>query len=201
MSRYRIVLASASPRRLELLRQMGFDPDVRPADIPEDALPLETPVEQVRRLAEAKGRKVADSLRDVRPLHAVVAADTVVVADRIPLGKPADPDQAREMLRRLSGRTHEVLTGMWIGRCDDGRSASWVESTRVRFHRFPEELVRWYVSTGEPLDKAGAYAIQGLGALLVSDIDGSWTNVVGLPVERLPGLLHRIELRVRGSQA
>jgi septum formation protein len=93
------------------------------------------------------------------------------------------------MLRRLSGRSHEVLTGLSLLRTDDSRSLAWLEATRVRFRECSEELIRWYVATGEPLDKAGAYGIQGRGAMLVAGIEGSWTNVVGLPIERLPDLL------------
>jgi len=194
MSRHRIVLASASPRRLDLLRQMGVEPDVRPASLLEEPLPGETPSEQALRLAEAKGRAVAAALADGGLPSVVLAADTIVVTDGSPLGKPASPDQARDMLRRLSGRVHEVLTGVWLGRTDDGRSASLVETSRVRFHSCPESVVRWYVSTGEPMDKAGAYAVQGLGALLVAEVEGSWTNVVGLPVEKLAPMLNRIGL-------
>jgi septum formation protein len=173
---------------------MGVLPDVRPASLSEEPHQGETPAAQVLRLAEAKGRAVADGLAGDEPLTAVLAADTVVVADGIPLGKPASPEEARAMLRRLSGRHHDVLTGVWLGRTDDGRSTSLVETSRVRFHSCPESLVRWYVSTGEPMDKAGAYAIQGLGALLVAEVEGSWTNVVGLPVERLAPMLKRIGL-------
>ena len=194
MSRHRFVLASASPRRLDLLRQMGVEPDVRPASLPEEPLPGETPSEQALRLAEAKGRAVAAGLADGGLPSVVLAADTIVVTDGDPLGKPASPDQAREMLRRLSGRVHEVLTGVWLGRTDDGRSASLVETSRVRFHSCPESVVRWYVSTGEPMDKAGAYAVQGLGGLLVAAVEGSWTNVVGLPVEKLASMWNRIGL-------
>jgi len=194
MSQYRIVLASASPRRLELLRQMGVEPDVRPASLSEESLTGETPWAQALRLAEAKGRAVADRFAGDGPSTVVLAADTVVVVDGICLGKPASEEQARAMLRRLSGRTHEVLTGVWLRRTDDGRSASLVETSRVRFHSCSESVVRWYVATGEPMDKAGAYAVQGLGAVLVAEVVGSWTNVVGLPMEKLAPMLNRIGL-------
>jgi septum formation protein len=197
MSRHGIVLASASPRRFELLRQLGLEVEVRPASISEQPHGDETPAEQARRLAEAKGRAALDALAGRTPPTVVVAADTIVVADGLPLGKPATEQEARAMLRRLSGRDHEVLTGVWMARTDDGRSASLVESSRVRFRRCPESVVRWYVSTGEPMDKAGAYAVQGLGALLVAEVEGSWTNVVGLPLERLATLLGRIGLESR----
>jgi septum formation protein len=185
------VLASSSPRRRTLLRQIGVEPDVRPAGLAEDLRPGEEPRDHVRRLAEAKGRSVAPGLA-ASPAGLILSADTVVVIDGHLLGKPADPEEATGMLRRLSGRTHDVLTAMWLARTDDARCTSWVESTRVRFRSCPEALVRWYVATGEPFDKAGAYGIQGRGALLVDGIEGSWTNVVGLPVERLPDLLDEI---------
>ena len=194
MPHRRIVLASASPRRLELLRQMGADPEVRPASVVERALPGETPRAQALRLAVEKGRAVSAPMAHAEPPAVVIAADTIVVVDRAPLGKPANPEEARSMLRRLSGRDHEVVTGMWVGRTDDEREVSLVESSRVRFHLCPEPVVRWYVSTGEPMDKAGAYAVQGLGGLLVAGVEGSWTNVVGLPVERLAPALARIGL-------
>jgi septum formation protein len=117
----------------------------------------------------------------------VLAADTEVVLDGRVLGKPADAAQASRMLRDLRGREHEVLTGVRLVRTDDGRAAGGVEVTRVRFGDCDDVLIEAYVRTGEPFDKAGAYAIQGRGVLLTAGIDGSWSNVVGLPVERLPG--------------
>jgi len=189
-----IILASASPRRLELLRQIGIEPDVRPAAVVEDPRPGEEPSAHARRLAEVKGRAIARALERGGPLRVVLAADTVVVSSGESLGKPRDEHEARGMLRRLSGGVHDVMTAMWVERTDDGRTASCVESSRVRFRSLPESVIAAYVATGEPMDKAGAYAIQGRGALLVESVEGSWTNVVGLPIERVPTLLSAIGL-------
>jgi len=189
-----IILASASPRRLELLRRVGIEPEVRPAAVAEDPRPGEEPAAHARRLAEAKGRAIARALERGGPLRVVLAADTVVVSRGESLGKPRDEHEARGMLRRLSGGVHDVMTAMWVERTDDGRSAACLESSRVRFRSLPDPVIEAYVATGEPMDKAGAYAIQGKGALLVESVEGSWTNVVGLPIERVPTLLSAIGL-------
>ena len=190
----RFVLASSSSRRRDLLRTLGLEPEIRPSGVPEKAVPGETAETLVRRLAEAKGRAVAAAL-DGAP-HVVLAADTEVVLDDVVLGKPADAAEAAAMLSRLAGHEHEVLTGVFVLRTDDGRHATHVECTRVRFRPYGEETIRWYVATGEPLDKAGAYGIQTRGALLADGIVGSWTNVVGLPIERLPALMRAIDLEL-----
>ena len=163
---------------------LGLSFTVRAPDIDESLLPGETPGAHVLRLARAKAEAIA---------HAgelVLGADTVVVVDGEVFGKPAGPGQARRMLARLSGREHEVLTGVAVH--DPGRQASVaeLESSRVRFAVLDEARIGWYVDSGEPLDRAGAYAIQGLGALLVEAVYGNYTNVVGLPlplVERVFG--------------
>lgn len=188
----RLVLASASPRRLDLLRRLGLAPVTRPSNLHEDVLPDESPRELVLRLAEAKGRTVAAGLDPGEPPWVVLAADTGVVIDGRTLGKPRDPGDARSMLRRLRGRTHEVMTSVFLMRTDDGRHTCDVETTRVTFHPFDEPTIDAYVATGEPLDKAGAYGIQGGGGDLVDRIEGSWTNVVGLPLEQLDPWLARI---------
>jgi septum formation protein len=193
----KLYLASESPRRLDLLRQIGLAPEVVPAGIEERSQPHETPHDLVRRLAETKGRVVLARLARSAPAGVVLAADTTVVARRRVLGKPRDAGEARAMLAELSGRTHEVLTAVFLARTDDGRSTVGVEATRVRFHAFGEDVIRDYVATGEPLDKAGAYGLQGQGAALVERVDGSWSNVVGLPLERLPDWLARIDVDVR----
>ncbi|HEX6851484.1 MAG TPA: Maf family protein [Candidatus Polarisedimenticolaceae bacterium] len=186
------VLASASPRRVALLRALGLDPEVVPSGVDETLLPGEGPAAHVGRLAAAKGRAIASRVRGRIPPAIVVSADTAVVLEGRILGKPADDAQALEMLRALSGRVHEVLTALRVERTDDGRSALRVAVSRVRFRAVPESLLRWYVSTGEPRDKAGAYGLQGFGVLLTDGIEGSWSNVVGLPLEALPELLAEI---------
>ena len=175
--RGRLVLASASPRRGELLRAAGIDFDVQPADVDEAIATGESPNEYVSRLAEAKARVVYE--RDVRRI--VLAADTAVVVDARILGKPLDETDASRMLRMLSGRTHEVLTAVSVfhpGQIVDTR----VESTTVEFAPLSDTDINWYVSSGEPMDKAGAYAVQGLASRFVTRIEGSYSNVVGLPV-------------------
>lgn len=189
MAPLRLVLASASPRRLQLLAACGFDVEVRPAHVDEMQLPCEPPGEMVLRLAVEKA--VAVSSREL-----VVAADTTVVLDGDALQKPADDEDARRMLRRLRGRTHEVLTGFCVRREDLLRTG--VVSTRVTFRALTDDEIGAYVATGEPLDKAGAYALQGLGALLVESVTGSPSNVVGLPLHRLAALLATVGVRVLG---
>jgi septum formation protein len=174
-----IVLASASPRRVALLKQLGLRFTVQDPG-PDRTWPGRAePRNGVRALALDKARRIAAR----RPEAIVVGADTVVVARGFRMGKPDNEAQAVEMLRRLQGRTHEVWTGIAVVRGQDARTAA--ECTRVQFGRLTEEEIRRYVATREPLDKAGAYGIQGLGALLVRRIEGDYFNVVGLPLYRL----------------
>jgi septum formation protein len=182
----RLILASASPRRADLLAAAGFAFDVMPVEIDERVLASERPAEYVSRLALAKAREVARR----NPGTPVLGADTAVVVDDRILGKPADAADAAEMLRILSGRTHEVLTGVAI--CLDGREARDVACTRVRFLQLAPAEIAWYVASGEPYDKAGAYAVQGLASRFVESIDGSYSNVVGLPVATAYRLLQQI---------
>ena len=172
----RIVLASASPRRAELLRAAGIEFDVMPADADETVHPGETAEAYVRRVAEAKVRAVAARVND----RVVLAADTTVVVDGVMLGKPADDEDAKRMLRLLSGRTHEVLTAVAVYRGPKGSVA--VERTAVEFASLSDYEIAWYVATGEPRDKAGAYAIQGYASRFVRRVNGSYSNVVGLPI-------------------
>ena len=184
-----MILASQSPRRRELLSEAGFDLDIRPADIDEARLPGESPVELVARLAAGKAEAARAAL-DASPADGLlVAADTIVWMGDEALGKPEGPEDAARMLRELSGRTHHVSTGVCVLRlAGDGSAAaqaSFVETTDVTFWELTDAEIAAYVSTGEPLDKAGAYGIQGAGRLLVEKIDGDYSNVVGLPVARL----------------
>lgn len=191
----RVVLASASPRRAELLRAIGLAPVVAPSGVDEDPLTGETPAAHVARLAARKGLTVRERLVAAgEPAALVLAADTVVaLGDRL-LGKPSDAADAEAMLLALRGRTHHVWTAVWLARSDDPRTAGGVERTAVRFHEYDRQAIRRYVETGEPLDKAGAYAIQGGGAEFAAQVDGSWSNVVGLPLERLPAWLAELDL-------
>ncbi len=171
----RVVLASASPRRRELLARLGIDAVVRPSDVDETTLPGEEPAAHVARLARDKAHAAQRADDDL-----VVAADTEVVLDGAVLGKPADDAAAAVLLRSLSGRTHVVLTGVHVLHGD--REASAVEVTEVRFRDLGDDEIAAYVATGEPLDKAGGYGIQGAGGMFVERIDGSDSNVVGLPL-------------------
>lgn len=185
----RLVLASASPRRHELLASVGLEFDVVPADVDESVRPGETPADYVARLSREKAAAVADRV-DAAAL--VVAADTTVDVDGQILEKPIDAVDARRMLRLLSGRVHLVHTGVTVRPAGDvgaGAEAVVVE-TAVRFVEVTDGLVDWYVGTGEPFDKAGAYAIQGAGAALVLRVEGSVTNVIGLPLAETVALLH-----------
>jgi len=170
-----IVLASQSPRRSEILRQAGIPFTVRVADVDESVLPEETPAAYVQRLAEAKARAV-----EAAPDETVLGADTTVVIDRQILAKPADEADARRMLALLSGRRHEVLTGICLRRGEQAHRAYAV--TEVEFAKLSEQEIDDYVASGEPMDKAGAYAIQGLASKFVERIDGDYFNVMGLPV-------------------
>ena len=189
----RLILASSSPRRAELLRAAGIEFDVIPANADETTHPGETPQAYVRRVAEAKATAV---LRRGNG-QPVLAADTVVVVDGVILGKPVDRDDAKRMLRMLSGRAHEVITAVVLSRgptppspqggFDEPRGSSphadtRVDLTTVEFAPLAEDDIEWYVATGEPDDKAGAYAIQGYASRFVTRIAGSYSNVVGLPV-------------------
>ncbi len=185
-----LVLASASPRRRELLRSIGLDPEILITDVDETPRPGEPAETLAARLAADKARAARPAVGADRLL---LAADTVVLLDGESLGKPADAAEAREMLGRLSGRRHEVHTAVHLlrtapDRAEPDREAAATVVTGVRFRPCGAEWIEGYVASGEPFGKAGAYAIQGLGALLVAGIEGSWSNVVGLPLEALPGL-------------
>jgi len=187
----RVVLASQSPRRRDLLTLVGVAHEVRPADVDERVRPGEAPDAYVRRLAGEKARAVADALGD--PGAAVVAADTTVVVDGEILGKPADAAEARAMVRRLAGRAHEVFTGMAVVR--GPRLADAVERVGVTFRPLGDDEIAAYVATGEPMDKAGAYGIQGFGATIVERVDGDYFAVMGLSLRRTVALLGEVGVR------
>lgn len=183
----KVVLASASPRRLELLRQIGIEPIVCPADFEEDSGSAVDAEEIVLRNALGKCRAVASIKGEELP---VIGADTVVVIDNDVLGKPANRQEAVEMLERLSGRFHEVLTGVAIKYKQ--QEFAEVVHTKVYFRKLTSSEIAAYVATGEPLDKAGAYGIQGKGAVLVEKLDGCYNNVVGLPLTRVYEILAKL---------
>lgn len=185
-----IVLASASPRRQELLRNAGFEFNVCPADVPEILGEGEGPLEFAKRLALEKARAVLDRIEAGNPDCKgpfVLGADTVVVVDEHVLGKPCDEADAERMLRMLSGRKHEVTTGVCLigNRFQDVRA----ETTEVVFNVLKDEDIRNYIATGEPMDKAGAYAIQGIASRWIPRIEGCYFNVVGLPVALVCSML------------
>lgn len=175
-----IILASASPRRSELLRQVGFEFEVIPSQAEELELAGESPEEHVIRLSLEKAREV--STRDDIDGRWVIGSDTIVLRDAEILGKPADTEDAARMLRSLSGRTHQVLSGYAILDRGTGENRAAAVTTRVTFRSLTDAEITGYIATGEPADKAGSYAIQGLGAFMVSRIEGSYSNVVGLPL-------------------
>jgi septum formation protein len=179
----RIVLASASPRRRELLQQIGLEFDVVSADIDESILPGESPQEHVIRLSSSKAAAIA--AREDISGRWVIGSDTIVLLDDQILGKPSDEEDAKRMLRTLSGREHQVLSGYALIDRKLGRQHSEAVATRVRFRDLTDTEIERYIATGEPADKAGSYAIQGLGVCFVASIEGSYSNVVGLPLCRL----------------
>ena len=202
----RLILASASPRRAELLRVAGYTFDVLAADVEESILPAESPSAYVRRLAAEKSAAVQSHVvsgfsrtgalegppeggHDISDAI-VLGADTTVVVDGAILGKPRDDEDGREMLRRLSGKTHQVMTGVSLrqGAFEVGR----VESTDVTFRTLTEEDIAWYAGSGEGRDKAGGYAIQGLASRFIPGITGSYSNVVGLPISCVAELLRSL---------
>ena len=189
-----MILASQSPRRIELMREAGYDFRVIPADIDETPRDGEGPIELVGRLARAKALAVANQHGEAGEL--VVAADTIVAHDDEVLGKPRDAADARRMLRELSGRTHQVATGVClvIAGEDAARAVSFVDVTDVTFYPLADAKIDAYVASGEPLDKAGAYGIQGVGGrMLVKKIDGDFYTVVGLPIARVARAIEELE--------
>jgi septum formation protein len=171
-----LVLASSSPRRAELLRSAGIPFATQPSDVDETARPGERPLDYALRMAREKAHAVAA----LRPNDTVLGADTIVVVDNDILGKPRDADDARAMLRRLSGRWHEVTSAVCL--VVDGRERLEHATTRVEFSALSDDDIAGYVALGEPMDKAGAYGIQGIAARWIPRIEGDYSNVVGLPV-------------------
>jgi septum formation protein len=186
-----VVLASSSPRRRDLLNLIGIPHEVRPANIDETMRPREAPRRYAERLAREKASAIA--VRD--PGLITIGADTVVVVNRKVLGKPTDPDDAARMLGMLSGREHTVITAVAVARGRKLRSA--IEEVLVKFRRLREDEIDAYIATGEPMDKAGAYGIQGFGATMVERVEGDYFAVMGLPLARLVGLMRDVGVTYR----
>jgi len=191
----RVVLASASPRRRQLLNLIGITHEVRPSNIDETMRPREAPRRHAERLAREKATAIAS--RD--PDLVTIGADTVVVINRKVLGKPRDEAEAIHMLSQLSGRLHTVITAVAVARGRKLRSS--IEEVGVKFRRLREDEIQAYVATGEPMDKAGAYGIQGYGATIVERIEGDYFAVMGLPLVRLTTLMRDLGIRYRFGEA
>jgi septum formation protein len=188
----KFILASASPRRRELLASIGFDFDVIPSSVPEVRDAGESPEEYVARLSREKAAAVAAKHGD----RWIIAADTTVLLGEELLEKPSDPADARRMLATIAGKTHIVYTGVTLQHAGDGYHDTRVAESEVRMLPLTEREIEWYVATGEPLDKAGAYAVQGIGAMFIDSVHGSYTNVVGLPLALLYQMLKRAGIDV-----
>jgi septum formation protein len=191
VSECRVVLASSSPRRRDLLNLVGISHEVRAPNIDETMRARETPRRHAERLAREKAKAIAT--RD--PNLITIGADTIVVVNRKVLGKPRDTVQAAAMLKQLSGRQHTVVTAVAVARGRKLRSA--VEEVRVKFRKLHDDEIDAYIATGEPMDKAGAYGIQGYGATIVECVEGDYFAVMGLPLARLVGLLRDLGVKYR----
>jgi len=183
----KFILASASPRRRELLASLGFDFEVIPSSVPEVHQPGESPEEYVARLSRDKAAAVAAK----HPDRWVIAADTTVLLGDELLEKPADANDAKLMLAAIAGKTHVVYSGVTLQNASAGWHETRVAESEVRMLPLTPREIEWYVATGEPLDKAGAYAVQGMGAMFIDSVHGSYTNVVGLPLALLYQMLKR----------
>jgi septum formation protein len=189
----KLILASSSPRRAEILRNAGFEFDIQPANVDETRFAGERAEDYVKRLADAKARLIAQYADRSEGPAIMIGADTVVVVEGQILGKPTDAEDARRMLRLLSGRDHDVLTGLSFLSIPARMEKAHVESTRVSFLPLSDEDIEDYIRTGEPFDKAGAYGIQGIGGRFVRRIEGCFFNVMGLPLSRVWSIVTRME--------
>jgi len=178
MAERRLILASASPRREEMLHMLGIRFSILQSDVDEDPRAGESPEDYALRLSEMKARAVSG----MRPGHWVLGADTVVTIDGELMGKPRTTDEARGMIRKLSGREHAVITAFTLVNSEHPELIRRAVASQVRFKNVPDDELEWYVATDEPYDKAGGYAVQGKASFLISEIRGSYTNVVGLPL-------------------
>jgi len=183
--RPKLILASKSPRRSDLLKQAGLTFSIIPSEFDESSVTMSDPESYVRTLAKSKATDISKK----HPDSWVLGADTIVLIDDSILGKPGSKDEARSMLKQLSGKTHQVITGYCLCCQTQNDIISETVKTDVRFKTLSDTEIEWYIQTGEPFDKAGAYAIQGIGTFLVKSINGSYTNVVGLPICEVMELL------------
>jgi septum formation protein len=191
-SRVKLIVASNSPRRAEILKSAGFIFDAYPTRIDETRRARESARNHVQRLAAAKARAAAERAKRRNRPAIVIGADTVVLVQGKILGKPSDVKEARRMLALLSGRTHQVLTGVSMLRVPEGAEVHHVETTRVRFLKLSKGDIDDYIATGEPFDKAGAYGIQGIGGRFIASIEGCYFNVMGLPLSRVWYMLRQL---------
>lgn len=199
MRKQLVILASASPRRKAILEGLGIEFTVFTAPVDESPVEGEDPKEYCLRLAEEKARKAAGVLPKALQFQdgLIIGADTIVVIEGTLLGKPSGPDEARRMLETLGGRTHTVITAFCVLEADTGKSVTRAVESRVTIKELSALEIKEYVSTGEPLDKAGAYAIQGTGGTLVERVEGSFTNVVGLPTKEMKEVLRDFGVKVK----
>jgi septum formation protein len=197
----KLILASASPRRTEILRDAGFTFEVIPVHVDETRFSGESATNYVSRLASSKANLVAQTLAGKKEKAFVIGADTVVVAGRHIIGKPRDAADARRILRLLSGKTHKVLTGVFVVSVPSEKESHHVEETRVQFLRLSDVDIRDYLATREPFDKAGAYGIQGAGGKFVRRIEGCYFNVMGLPLSRVSTMLRDAGWRASGRKS
>lgn len=190
MNKVKFILASASPRRRELLDNIGLEFEIEKSDFDESTLQYDgkNPSLYVQEMALLKANDVAKKL-DKKENKIIISADTMVCMDNKILGKPSDKKDAENMLKMLSGKEHQVYTGVCVYRLPDGASTTKAEITNVKFKNLTVDKIKAYVATNEPMDKAGAYGIQGIGSMLVEKIDGDYFNVVGLPVSMLADIL------------
>ena len=192
----RLLLASASPRRREILENLGFEFEVLPSNVDESEVPWDDPVESAKLLAEIKGIDA----QKTRPRKTIIAADTIVLCEGQVMGKPESSEDAAEMLGKLSGRMHEVVTGIALIKLPNSRIIE-AERTKVFFRKLSPEEISRYITTREPFDKAGAYAIQGLGAVFVERLEGSYSGVMGLPLYQTARLLEEFGIQVLTQRA
>lgn len=185
-----LILASKSPRRKELLEQAGLNFSIIPSGFDENTVSIKEPAGYAMHLAQNKALDIARQY----PARVVIGADTIVVIDDAVLNKPRDKNQAREMLLRLSGKTHQVITGFSIVCAAENREYTSFCQTEVLFKTMSQAEIEWYIDTGEPYDKAGGYAIQGLGSFMIEKVNGSYTNVVGLPVCEVLDYLYKAKI-------